>query len=375
LPTPRTTPNLASYKSLSDIEPLMPPAIDVLGGEGPHEYEFFRDCGEVPFESAATAYSAANAWYMSELAFLAYVEEASPAEVEAAVTPALTRMFRSVPEVKVFLGAARRWGKADEHDKIQCIVAHDATLGVVAFRGTLPKSIPNWLTDADFILAPEPGSKGGLVHQGFQGALDSVWLEGQNEGLEQYLAQVASRMPELRWWYTGHSLGAALATLAARRCGNAYALYAFGSPKVGNAAFVAEVNQSSRLVHRVVNHRDIVTRLPHSPQFEHVGELMHIEERTWATVAWLARLWDWLRRRFGYRPRWETIAAKWFDKASRLKSGLKERSLMRACLDHAPIFYSKILWNCLASMNYGRAPGATATDSGPEHARRRLPPG
>ena len=94
MPKPRTIPNLASVKSLSDIEPLMPPPIDVLGGEGPREYEFFRNCGEVPFDATTLTYSAANAWYLSELAFLAYVEQPTAAEVTAAVKPALTRMFR-----------------------------------------------------------------------------------------------------------------------------------------------------------------------------------------------------------------------------------------------------------------------------------------
>ncbi len=352
----------------------MPPAIDVLGGEGPREYEFFRDCGEVPFDATTATYSAVNAWYLSELAFLSYVEQPTTAEVAAAVTPALTRMFRREPVVKVFLGAARRWGKQHHDDQIQCILAHDATLGVVAFRGTLPKSLPNWLTDADFILVPEPGTHGLLVHQGFQGALDSVWWSGQAGGLERYLAEVDASNHGLKWWFAGHSLGAALATLAVRRYGKAYALYAFGSPKVGNAAFVAQVASSVQLLYRVVNHRDIVTRLPGLPLFKHVGESMQIEERTFATVNVLARIWDWLRRLFGLEPRWDALARRWFDKASRLKRGIAERSLVRACVDHAPIFYSKILWNRLVARSSPGTAAVAPEESTPPQSQRQLPP-
>ena len=371
MPKPRTIPSLNAVKSFADIEQFMPPTLDVVGAEGPREYEFFRDCGEIPFESNATTYSPVNAWYMSELAFLAYVEKPTTAEVEAAVAPALARVFRGAVEVKVLLGAARRWGKPDQHDQIQCIVAHDGRTGVIAFRGTLPKSVPNWLTDADFVLVPEPGPKGMWVHKGFRGALDSVWLSGQDGGLDQYLAEMDRRHPGIRWWFTGHSLGAALATLAARRYGKAHALYSFGSPKVGNAAFATQVEKTVHLLHRVVNHRDIVTRLPNLPLFAHVGSLMHVEESTSATVAWLARIWDWLRRLLGLKSRWEAIVDKWFDNASRLKSGIEARSLMRACLDHTPICYSKILWNCLAAKYDEPLSGETVTE--PKRARSDHP--
>jgi predicted lipase len=85
------------------------------------------------------------------------------------------------------------------------------------------------------------------------------------------LAEAVRRNPNLPWWFTGHSLGAALATLAARRFGRALALYTYGSPKVGDAAFVAQVARSVVTHYRFVNHRDIATRFPHLAPFEHAG--------------------------------------------------------------------------------------------------------
>ena len=70
--------------------------------------------------------------------------------------------------------------------------------------------------------------QGGKVHRGFKHALAEVWEE---KGLFEY---IKSRDTSNRTiWFTGHSLGAALATLAANRYGKAQGLYTFGSPAWG----------------------------------------------------------------------------------------------------------------------------------------------
>src|SRR5262249_54451343 len=80
-------------------------------------------------------------------------------------------------------------------------------------------------------------------------------------------------------WLTGHSLGAALATLAAARWAAGHrvqGLYTFGSPRVGNAAFAATVPGPC---YRFVNNNDVVTRLPPPGLFagyRHVGVLKYI---------------------------------------------------------------------------------------------------
>ena len=65
----------------------------------------------------------------------------------------------------------RQWSSAvGQTSKIQsqCIVAHDESVGLVAFRGTLPQSTPNWLTDADLVPTREEGPVAMLVHRGLE---------------------------------------------------------------------------------------------------------------------------------------------------------------------------------------------------------------
>lgn len=105
-----------------------------------------------------------------------------------------------------------------------CFVARDAeaALTVVSFRGT--SSAQDVLTDLmAWRIRWHPG---GRAHAGFAWALRRVW-----PALLQTLTHHSGRLV-----YTGHSLGGALATLAATLLPPA-ALYTFGSPRVGNARF------------------------------------------------------------------------------------------------------------------------------------------
>jgi hypothetical protein len=343
---PRLTPNVSEISSLGQLEHFLPPAEDADGKLGPREYEFFQQCERVPFETTVATYSAANAWYLSDLAYLAYTDRETIQEVQQAVRPALARMFRSPPQVKAFIGTAKVWGMKAPHDRIQCIVAHDAPMGLVAFRGTLPQSIPNWLSDADFVPTREAGPVPMHVHAGFQEALDCVWQRGQPEGVERYLAEVVANNDNLTWWFTGHSLGAALATLATRRFGRTHALYTYGSPKVGDAAFVEQLTQSVAVHYRIVNHRDIVTHLPTISPYEHAGSLKHIKDHEPSGPV-IPRFWQYIRKIFGREPILDATARELFNDLGRLKSDFEEARLLRVCLDHIPIFYSKILWNQL----------------------------
>jgi hypothetical protein len=77
--------------------------------------------------------------------------------------------------------------------------------------------------------------------------------------------------------YTGHSLGGALALLAAS-AGRPGAVYAFGSPRTGDATFAAGLDPSR--VFNVVNGRDLVPSLPPpiaSAAFLPAGRRLHLE--------------------------------------------------------------------------------------------------
>ncbi len=143
-------------------------------------------------------------------------------------------------------------------------VRQDRQLSVVAFRGT-DKDDPTDLAD-DLDALPVAWDRGGKVHRGFAGALTEV-----RANVEQALQSVQSRV-----LFTGHSLGAALATLLASVKTPA-ALYTFGSPLVGDSDFVAALKDVQN--YRYVDCCDIVTRVP--PEgfgYRHVGKPYYIAE-------------------------------------------------------------------------------------------------
>jgi triacylglycerol lipase len=116
---------------------------------------------------------------------------------------------------------------------------------VLSFRGT--ESAGDVLADLKARMKTE--SSGGDVHRGFKGELDKLW-----PSIEKDLAKIDTL------YVTGHSLGAAMATIAASRIQDkVLALVTFGSPRVGTRAFV----NSLKVTHyRVQNNCDDVTKVP-----------------------------------------------------------------------------------------------------------------
>ncbi len=135
-------------------------------------------------------------------------------------------------------------------------------LSVLAFRGTEGDDPTDLATDATALLTQ--WESGGRVHQGFAHALLDTWptIQSLLESVEQTLL------------FTGHSLGAALATLAASKH-RPTRLYTFGSPRVGDAAFTSTLAGVD--VQRYVDCCDIVCRIP--PEilgYHHVGTVQYI---------------------------------------------------------------------------------------------------
>ena len=120
-------------------------------------------------------------------------------------------------------------------------------LSVIAFRGTDAADPTDLADDAEFLQSKWP--QGGLVHRGFAEALDHI-LAGLKPALDQLRGRVL---------FTGHSLGAAMATLLASIRRPDF-LYTFGSPRVGDGQFVSTLNGLSN--RRFVDCCDIVARIP-----------------------------------------------------------------------------------------------------------------
>ena len=111
---------------------------------------------------------------------------------------------------------------------------------VLAFRGT--RNLRDWITDAQFFKRPLSGTNSGdaKVHTGFYRGFDSILSNIIGNLLPDGFTAKASVKPLI---ITGHSLGGALASLAAfflsRQGFNVRAVYTFASPRVGNAAWRA----------------------------------------------------------------------------------------------------------------------------------------
>ncbi|KAI1444830.1 alpha/beta-hydrolase [Annulohypoxylon stygium] len=143
---------------------------------------------------------------------------------------------------------------------IQGYIASDDTnkLIVASFRGS--SSIRNWIADLSFILVDCDLVKGCLTHAGFLTAYKEIASD-----VSAALKTAVAAQPTYKIIFTGHSLGGAVATIAAgyaRKQGYAADLYTYGSPRVGNDAFVGFVTNQTGSEYRVTHLDDPVPRLP-----------------------------------------------------------------------------------------------------------------
>lgn len=115
---------------------------------------------------------------------------------------------------------------------------------VVAFRGS--SSVRDWLTNAQFGMEDlfwATDDHCARVHRGFLEAFESV-----NVAVLAAVRELLQKFPSAEIYITGHSLGGALAMLAAyefRRLKLPLAeVVTFGAPRVGNKAFAAAYNSA-----------------------------------------------------------------------------------------------------------------------------------
>jgi triacylglycerol lipase len=157
----------------------------------------------------------------------------------------------------------------------QAYLATNADHIVVAFRGTeSPTTIDglkDWLlTDANNLLIVPEGrlgtdlaaaGVGARFHEGFVNAIADIWDP-------LFAALDAERKKQDRpIWLTGHSLGGALALLAAwllrRKFIAVHQIYTFGGPMIGNGDAIAALNKEyAGKIFRYVNVPDPVPMLP-----------------------------------------------------------------------------------------------------------------
>ena len=212
----------------------------------------------------ATDYSLGQAYWLAQAAALAY-QEPDPIVAEA-----------------------QRWGfdRVRHHqtrfqppfpleDTQAYTVASDHMI-ITAFRGTEAAQIRDWLSDVNTPPWPGPANKG-LVHYGFNQALQSIFPQVKDTIVE-------FRDNSQSVWFTGHSLGGALAMLAGSWLYFedphllAEGIYTFGQPRTCDRLLATAHNKAfTKRCHRFVNNNDIVTQLPPEPAYHHIDTLHYID--------------------------------------------------------------------------------------------------
>jgi hypothetical protein len=173
------------------------------------------------------------------------------------------------------------------------------TTYVLALRGT--SDFLNWAETLDILPSPGPfGNNSGNVVSGFLEMFNGMTFsepgQARPKGLLKYIrydihyTDMQSEDDTQPMVCTGHSLGAAMATLFA--AGDAYTLhpcrlYTFGSPCVGDAAFVSFHNALITVSERYYNLPDLVPTLLDAFGYDHVHTGIPLDSLGDATISWL----------------------------------------------------------------------------------------
>jgi predicted lipase len=141
-------------------------------------------------------------------------------------------------------------------------VATDTTnkLIVVSFRGS--RSVRNWISNVQFPVIPTVICADCNASAGFWNS----YLEAQKGGLLTAVAKAQKQYPTFKVVATGHSLGGALASLAAavlRSQGTTVDLYTYGAPKIGLEGISSYLSETTKgQTFRVTHKNDPVPKLP-----------------------------------------------------------------------------------------------------------------
>jgi triacylglycerol lipase len=208
---------------------------------------------------ARAAYSDRMAWILASMAHLAYDRYED------------NRMARKLFIAKLQGGGFDlvRTFYSKETDTQAFLAKSNDGYAVLAFRGTEISKREDVKIDID---AMKVSVLDGRVHAGFKMAYDSVADEIEKSVL---------KLGDMPLYITGHSLGAALATVCTQRLEHHLkiremiaACYTFGSPRVGDQHYDIEFKAP---IYRVVNTTDIVTVIPLLAMgYVHIGDIRYL---------------------------------------------------------------------------------------------------
>ena len=220
----------------------------------------------MPFNPNNSAHNFGNALALAQASALAY----EPAEARIRLDlPAI--LGTPLQEFRNFI-----YPETDTH---VFMAATDKAI-IVAFRGTVSRQ--NWLSNGEIVQVQYRNI--GRVHAGFQRALNIAMPD-----VQATLTTWSGAGRTL--WFTGHSLGGALAHLAVANLRfpldpavtaprPVTGLYTFGQPRIGSQEFCSACSSGFGEFHfRYVNNRDIVTRVPpRVALYWHTGKVRYIDQ-------------------------------------------------------------------------------------------------
>lgn len=310
------------------------PALDsslLLPPVSPEQYAYFDKAAEHRFDAGAAEPSLRNAWWLAECSLAAYADEELAAHLFG--TGGLSIAANGVI-------SGRRYGG-------RCYVLVDDEKIILAFRGTqtvktshlasltafrdqMSKVLRDMTTDAKARRVPWAGRSSGTVHRGFAQSLAEMLPE-----IEGLVDELRAQNPARRLWLTGHSLGAALATLAADCLDEVQGIHVFGSPQVGDREFAEKVRFNGW---RFRHHADVISWAPSRllgychvqpcTYFDRAGNAVPEPDNT-------GLLTDW----------WKGVPGNATDALASLREGSFSGLAPEALNDHAPLFYAVLVWN------------------------------
>lgn len=162
-------------------------------------------------------------------------------------------------------------------------VAVDETnkLVVTSFRGS--STIENWLTNLAFDFVNTDLCSGCTAHHGFW----QSWVDSR-DGVLAAIKNVSDTYSGYQLVATGHSLGGAIATLAAaelRKDGYDVALYTFGAPRIAGSKLSDFITNQAGGNFRITHWNDPVPRLPPiAMRYVHISPEYYINKPNGQTV-------------------------------------------------------------------------------------------
>ena len=316
---------------------MPPPSASLLfHPERDTTYVHFDGHSAHPFDPSPGLFSGTNGWWLAEAALLAYwaphPTAGDPSGAQQRFARAGLTNYRFITRPP----GAICWTNP------QCHVAGNDTFVMVSFRGTQADRTPRRGQRHNVPPNAVRRHRAARCARGFLSALDAIQSDLMTAIEDLCGGDSEGNRPTL--WLTGHSLGAALAVLAAARLARSNkpveGIYTIGCPRVGDSAFKAAFDHAYEgRCWRYVNNHDIVTQVPPAGAllgYEHVGQEIYFDghgQRA-ASAGFVAHL---LESGVGALSHVrQTAAALVQGSLTVLPSFL---------LDHTPARYAALAWN------------------------------